>query len=164
MSLSPSVFFKCHPSLMSLFSCTQLFLWVWLVSQQGINLCNRLRGHLGQNLRRREGKNNISLKYCSGCWRIAGISFNWGWDRSISKNVPEVHPGSQAAGQWWKHPGGLSWPPHCADTRLQDRENNHWEPGAKTHSMFCKYRYRNHIKWIRIRRAACNNKDSKKEN
>lgn len=84
----------------------------------------------------REKTTLISLKYCSGCWRIAGNSFNWGWDRSISKNVPEGHPGSQAAGQWWKHPGGLSWPPHCADTRLQDREkNNHWEPGAKTHNV-----------------------------
>lgn len=61
----------------------------------------------------------ISLKYC---WRGAAPSFNWGWDGSVVENVPEGHRGSPAAGRWWRHPAGLSSPPHCAGTRLQHRE------------------------------------------
>lgn len=47
---------SCRP-----FSCTQFFFWVWLVSQQGVNLCNCLWGHLGQNLRRIEGEKKTTL-------------------------------------------------------------------------------------------------------
>lgn len=38
---------KHHLSLRCASSSARLFLWVWLISQQGINLGNGLRGHLG---------------------------------------------------------------------------------------------------------------------
>lgn len=41
------VFLKYHLSLRFASLRAQLFLWVWLISQQGINLSNGLRGHLG---------------------------------------------------------------------------------------------------------------------
>lgn len=55
------VFLKHHLSLRFASSSAQLFLRVWLISQQGINLSNGLRGHLGQNLQGR-GKDGDQFK------------------------------------------------------------------------------------------------------